>query len=40
MSRFTEIDIKPVPVTHVATESVACEAPSLLPPGKRWKMPV
>ena len=38
MSRFHEIDIAPVPVTQVATPAVAGEAPSLLPPGKEWKL--
>jgi len=38
MSRFNEIDIKPVPVTECTTTVVADEAASLLPPGKTWNL--
>ena len=38
MSRFNEIDIKPVSVTEVTASAVAGEAPSLLPPGKAWNL--
>ena len=38
MARFNEIDIKPVPATEISTSAVASEAPSLLPPGKKWSL--
>ena len=38
MSRFTEIDIASVPVAQIESRPVEGEAPSLLPPGKSWRL--
>ena len=35
---FTEIDIRPVPVSQVASTPVPDHAPSLLPPGGKWRL--